>query len=231
SGEAHHEEAADDHRRNLLERLFHRFGLWFDALDNSYRNGLRWAIRHRLWIIGGAVALSAASFVLVPFIGTELMPQTDSGDFTVMVKMPVGTALSKTNQVMQQVEQILTHNPNVKTAFAAAGTTLSLRGSTTALTPYQGSVTVKLKDRRKASTLDVMNDLRRQLARLPGARAFPNQFDLVSMLMTGGPQNLEVDIFGDDISTLARLSKEVMGRVRGIAGFENVDVNWQEATP
>src|SRR5438552_3472854 len=150
SGEAHHEEAADDHRRNLLERLFHRFGLWFDALDNSYRNGLQWAIRHRLWIISGAVAISAASFVLVPFIGTELMPQTDSGDFTVMVKMPVGTALSKTNQVMRQVEQILNGNPNVKTAFSAAGTTLSRGVSTMTLTPYQGSVSVKLMDRRKS---------------------------------------------------------------------------------
>src|SRR5205085_1626448 len=49
--------------------------------------------------------------------------------------------------------------------------------------------------------------------------------------MTGGAQNVEVDIFGDDLVTLSRLSKEVMGRVRGIPGFENIDVNWQEATP
>ena len=45
-------------------------------------------------IIGGAVAISAASFLLVPSIGTELMPQTDSGDFQIQVKMPVGTALA-----------------------------------------------------------------------------------------------------------------------------------------
>jgi HAE1 family hydrophobic/amphiphilic exporter-1 len=231
SGEAHHEEAADNHRRNFIERLFHRFGQWFDALDHSYRNGLHWALRRRGWIIGGAVALSAASFLLVPYIGTELMPQTDSGDFTIMIKMPVNTALAKTNQVMKQVEQMATSNPNVKTAFAAAGTTLSLRGSTTALTPYQGSVTVKLKDHRKASTLDVMNDLRKQLARLAGARPFINQFDLVSMLMTGGNQQVEVDIFGDDLTTLSQLGKDVIGRVRGIPGLENVDVNWQEATP
>jgi HAE1 family hydrophobic/amphiphilic exporter-1 len=229
-GEAHHE-LEEGHRRNLVERLFLKFGQWFNALDSAYRNGLRWAIHHRLWIIGGAAGITAASFLLVPQIGTELMPQTDSGDFTVTVKMPVGTALATTNRTMQQVEQIILSNPNVATAFSAAGTTLSLRGTTTALTPYQGSVTVKLKDDRKQSTLEVMNDLRRQLARLPGARSMPNQFDLVSMLMTGGPQNLEIDIFGDDLTTLSNLSKEVMARVRNIPGFENVDVNWQEATP
>jgi HAE1 family hydrophobic/amphiphilic exporter-1 len=230
-GEAHHENMEDGHRRNLIERLFYRFGKWLDALDAAYRNGLRWAIHHRIWILGGAVAVSAASFLLVPQIGTEMMPQTDSGDFTVMIKLPPGTALEKTNQVMQQVEHILTSNPNVATAFAAAGTTLSLRGSTTALTPHQGSVTVKLKEDRKNTTLEVMNDLRRQFGRLPGARALVNQFDIVSMIMTGGNQNVEIDIFGDDLTTLSNLAKEVMGRVRGIPGFENVDVNWQDAMP
>ncbi len=229
-GEAHRENV-EDHKHGLIERLFARFGKWLDALDAAYHNGLRWAIHHRFWVLGGIVAISAASFLLVPYIGSELMPQTDSGDFTVLVKMPVGTALAKTNEVMQQVEHIITSNPNVQTAFAAAGTTLSLRGSTTALTPYQGSVTVKLKDNRKQSTLDVMNDLRRQLSRLAGARPLVNQFDIVTMIMTGGLQNVEVDIYGDDLTTLSNLAKEVMSRVRGIPGLENVDVNWQEATP
>src|SRR5206468_409867 len=110
-------------------------------------------------------------------------------------------------------------------------TTLSLRGTTTNLNPNQGSVTVKLKDNRKASTLDVMNDLRRQLGRIPGARPLVNQFDIVTMIMTGGNQNLEADIYGDDLSTLSSLGREVIGKVRGIPGLENVDVNWQEATP
>src|SRR5712691_11815930 len=44
-GEAHRENAADEHQRSFLERLFYRFGQWFDALDSAYRNGLQWALR------------------------------------------------------------------------------------------------------------------------------------------------------------------------------------------
>lgn len=229
-GEAHAEKVAG-HRNNLVERWFVRFGEWFDAMDESYRRGLQWALRHRWMIIGGAVAVTVASFLLVPQIGTELMPQTDSGDFSVQVKMPVGTSLARTNQVMQQIEQTLSRNPNVSTAFSAAGSTLSLRGTSTNLTPSQGSVTVKLKDNRKQSTLDVISGLRRQFAQIPGARIFINQTDLVSMIMTGGNQNVEVDIFGDDLGTLSSVAHDLINRTRGIAGFENVDVNWQEATP
>lgn len=230
-GEAHHEDAADDHKRNLLERLFHRFGEWFDALDTAYRNGLKWAIHHRFLIIGGAVAVSAASFVLWPKVGTELMPQTDSGDINIQMKMPIGTSLEKTDAMMRQVEDTLLKNPNVGTVFAASGTTLNLRGATAALTPSYGSAMVKLKEDRKQSTVDVIRDLQKQFSRLPGARALPRQQDIVTFILTGGPQNLEVDIFGNDLTTLSNLSKEVMGRLRGIPGLENLDVNWQDATP
>src|SRR5439155_18584388 len=164
-GEAHAEKMAG-HHNNLIERWFVRFGEWFDAMDESYRRGLQWALRHRWHIIAGAAAVTVASFLLVPQIGTELMPQTDSGDFSVQVKMPVGTSLARTNEVMQQIEQTLSRNPNVATAFSAAGTTLTLRGATTNLTPNQGSVTVKLKDNRKQSTLDVITGLRRQFSQI-----------------------------------------------------------------
>ncbi len=40
-----------------------------------------------------------------------------------------------------------------------------------------------------------------------------------------------MDIFGDDLSQLSRLSKEVMAKLRGIPGLENVDVGWEEAMP
>jgi HAE1 family hydrophobic/amphiphilic exporter-1 len=230
-GDAHHEDLADGHKRNLIERLFHQFGVWLDALDHAYRNGLRWAIKHRIWVIGAAATATAASLLLVPQLGVELMPQTDSGDFTITVKMPPGTSLEKTNGVVNQIEGILKEDPNVNTAFSAAGTTLNLRGATAALIPFQGSFQVKLKDDRKLSTLDVMNNLRRKFGQVPGLRALVNQVDLVTMIMTGGNQNVEVDIFGSDLTTLSNLGKDVIARVRGIPGFENVDVNWQESMP
>jgi len=227
-GEAHAEDLSSGaNHKSVLMRMFHRFGEWLKALDNSYRNGLRWAIHHRWSTIAAALGITLASFLLIPFIGTELMPMSDSGDFSVSVKMPVGTALDETNKAMQQVERIVNSNPDVLTAFATTGT----GGRGGAPRPYQGSVTVKLKEDRKKPTADVVADLRKQLARIPGAMARPQQNDIVSQIMTGGNQNLEVDIFGNDLTVLSRMSRDVMQRLRGIPGLENLDVNWQEAMP
>ena len=115
SGEAHREKPREwANTRVLLNRAFACFGRWFDALDAHTGSGLHWAIHHRWLVLGGAFALCLASFLLLPQIGTEMMPQTDSGDFTISIKMPVGTALAKTDAMMKQVEQITLQNPNVR---------------------------------------------------------------------------------------------------------------------
>jgi HAE1 family hydrophobic/amphiphilic exporter-1 len=231
-GEAHAEAMnGEGAQRGIWARMFFRFGQWFDALDRSYRQGLQWAIHHR-WMVGlGAATLIVAVLPLTRMIGTELMPVTDSGDFQVQIKLPVGTALAKTNETMKQVEKILHDDPDVETAFSAAGTTISLRGASTTQYTYQGGAAVKLKDNHKRSTLNVINDLRKKFSALPGVNPLITQLDLTSLVMTGGPQTLEVDVFGQNLDTLSKISKDIMQRVRGIGGFENVDVNWDDATP
>lgn len=228
SGEAHTENLkAKTSRISLLSRMFKRCGEWLSALDNSYHNGLKWAIKNRLWTVGGALGFTAISFLLATQIGIELMPQTDSGDFSINVRLPIGTALEQTNIAMKKIEKIVQSNPNVQTSLSTTGG--GARGGSPR--PYQGSVTVKLKDNRKQPTRDVIVDMRKALSVLPGVSARPSQNDIVTQLMTGGNQNVEVDIFGDDLATLTKLSAEVLRNMRNVAGLENVDVNWQEAMP
>lgn len=231
SGEAHHQVVSGSgERKTFLLKFFDWAGGILDSLDRSYRSGLKWALGHRKLTLGGALAITLLSFLLFPQIGKELMPQTDSGDFTISVKMPIGTALSTTNATIKQIESIVLRNPDVKTVFASVGSG-STRGTGVSASAYQGSLTVKLREDRAVPTRDIMMDLRKQLMGIPGVNARFSQFDIVTMMMTGGNQNVEVDIFGDDLKELTRLSREVMSRIRNVAGLENVDVGWEEAMP
>jgi len=232
SGEAHTELMnADDSHPSLLTRLFVRFGVWFTALDETYRKALGWALRHRAMTVGGALVFTALAFLLVPLLGTELMPATDSGDLSLSVKLPPGTALAKTDKVMRQIEGILLSNPNIDTVFAGVGGGSVMRGGGGASVPFQGSCTVRLKPDHTEATLDIIDDLNKKLRTIPGVRPNLRQNDLVSMLMTGGDNGIDINIFGQDLSTLSALSREMMRRVNKVPGFENVDVNWQEAMP
>lgn len=229
SGEAHSENllTAASHPSPMM-RAFHRVGEWLNALDNGYHSALRWALHHRLVTLTGALGITLIAMLLATQIGTELLPQTDNGNFNVSVKLPIGTALEQTNKAMLKIEAIVMKNPDVATAMSSAGAGGSRGGS---LRPYQGSVSVKLKDDRKQSTLDIMKGLRKELGKIPGVNARPSQEDIVTQIMTGGATNVEVDIFGDNLTTLSALSRDIMARLRTVSGLENIDVNWQEAMP
>ncbi len=229
--EAEHGHGATERQKGPMGRFFRWSGQRFDALDESYRRGLQWSLKRRWLVVGGAFGACALSLLLVPYIGVEMMPQADSGDLQVNVKMPIGTSFAKTNEVMLKVEQILRDNPNVATVFAAAGTNLSIRGVGSSGTSNQGAALVKLKDDRRTSTQDVLADLRRKMGQIPGVRPRLNQIDVVTQVLTGGNQNVEVNIFGENLDELSRISREVMEKGRDVSGWQNVDVNWQDATP
>ena len=225
------EEAALERDKSLLGKFFLWSNRQFEAMDHAYRNALDWAIHHRLIVLGGAIGVSAATFLLVPYVGVELMPATDSGDFQFSIKMPIGTSLAQTEKAMQQAEKILRDNPNVGAAFTASGTSLSIRGAGVQATSNLGSGIVKLKEDRKQSTQAVISDLRKKMSAIPGANPRLNQFDLVTQILSGGNQNVEINIIGPELETLSRLAKDVQGKVRDVPGYENIDVNWQDATP
>lgn len=133
-----------------LTRLFDWCGGRLAALDVSYRNGLDWALHHRRWVILGAIASTCISFVFVPFIGSELLPQTDSGDFTVNVKLPIGTALAKTDKVMKQVESILSTTPTSALYLPPRGPRLVFAGRRPPCSPIRARV--RLSSRKAVAT-------------------------------------------------------------------------------
>lgn len=230
--EAHPElRAVHGKKASLLDKIFDWCGEKFHAMDKSYRNSLQWALHKRWGVLVTAGAAILVCLPLYPLIGSEMLPATDSGDFTVNIKLPVGTALSVTDQKVRQAESIIKTEPDVQTVFSAAGTTLSMRGSTTATIANQGSATVRLKQNRKHKTADVIKSLQKKLSVISGARILVTPYDLVTNVLTGGNTNMEVDIFGRDLKELTATAKSVMDDMKGVSGLESVDVSVQDSSP
>jgi HAE1 family hydrophobic/amphiphilic exporter-1 len=213
-----------------IVRMFDQFGRWFEAWDEAYKGALKWAIRRRWTVVGiGTVAIVAAA-ALWPQIGKEQIPPTDSGNITVRLRLPIGTALEKTDEVMKRVEARLLEDPDVETMIAGAGARVGLRGTGEAA-GHEGSASIRLKDDRSARTEDVVKRLQKSIADIPGIRAQLSSYDVVANILGGGNQGMSVDIFGQDLETITRAAQIVKGRIENIPGLENVDLNVQEASP
>lgn len=218
-------------KETIVSKTFDRFGRWFVALDASYGRGLKWAIRHRWLVIGAAVLATLLVLPLWPMIGRETLPQTDTGDLSIRMRLPLGTALSTTQAKALQAEKILLADPDVETVFLAIGTNLGFRGTTGQPTAYDSSATVHLKDNRKSTTNDVIHRLQRKLGAISGIRPLATPFDIVSNLLGGNNGGLEIDVFGQNLDQTQKLALQVEDVMRGIPGLESVDLVTDVATP
>jgi hydrophobic/amphiphilic exporter-1 (mainly G- bacteria), HAE1 family len=146
------------HEKFAKGTIMGKFGEIFESLFNKtsslYSKILNWSLNNGWKIIMIVVVLFFAGLSLLPlgFIGSEMFPQTDSGEFAVQLEMPLRTPLKQTNYITQQVEKIISEIPEVETLFANAGA--SSEGMIGQSSNYTSEITVRLvpfKERKRGS--------------------------------------------------------------------------------
>lgn len=230
------EEAHPEMRKrkpNILEKFFDWVGVKLHNLDNSYRNGLIWVLQNRLAVLSGALFVCVAAYFLWDEVGKENLPQTDSGNLSIRVRMPIGTEVGVTDVAVKQVESIVMKDPDVETYVAGAGTGVGLRGGGGGGGggTNEGSLTIKLKDKRKASTADVVKRMQKNFSQVAGARVQVTPVDIVANIIGGGNFGFGIDIYGQDFATMTAVAREVQAALSTVRGLQNVDLNSQDSNP
>ena len=91
--------------------------------DRKYPPAITWALDRPGQVIGGAVAFFVLTLVLiVPRLGTELIPQMSQGEFNVDLRLPAGTPLEATDRAVVAAQLASTGLGNVDLAYSVAGT-------------------------------------------------------------------------------------------------------------
>jgi HAE1 family hydrophobic/amphiphilic exporter-1 len=209
-------------RRGIWQRMYDATGRFFTSMENGYRDMLRLALRHRPTVIGGSLLLLAASLLLIPLVGVEMMPQTDEGQVRVSMDMEVGTRIDLVDQKMQQVEAV------------AAAHVPEILHMTTFLGPTDGGMRLTLKPmaERKRSSQQIADDLRERLTGIAGARistrADQQGFQLS---LGGGSDRLGIEIRGYDVETADEIAKRVKAAIEPIEGIKDPRVSREAGRP
>ncbi|RWX65582.1 multidrug efflux RND transporter permease subunit [Mesorhizobium sp. M4B.F.Ca.ET.089.01.1.1] len=109
------------HRGETQFFLFRWFNAGFDWLSHAYANGVRILIRLR-WIMLG---LFAAGLVATYFVWQKLpstfLPVEDQGYFFVVIQLPDGASLERTDAVAEKARDILQNTPGVDIVGSISG--------------------------------------------------------------------------------------------------------------
>jgi multidrug efflux pump subunit AcrB len=92
------------HSRNPLVRFQQAFEHRFERARHAYRGTLTMVVRHRAIFIPGFLSCCAVVFLLVPFLGQDFFPTTDSGQFILHMRAKTGTRIEETARLADLVE-------------------------------------------------------------------------------------------------------------------------------
>jgi len=71
-------------------------------MQTMYGRLLERILNRKVIAILAVLALGAGSALLFPWIGTELFPKVDSGQFSIQMRAPSGTRIEKTESYVTQ---------------------------------------------------------------------------------------------------------------------------------
>ncbi|MGC2160289.1 MAG: efflux RND transporter permease subunit [Silvibacterium sp.] len=167
--------------------------------------------------------LVAGAFFAYRSLGSDLLPKMDEGGFILDYIMPAGSSLAETNRVLEHVERILKHTPEVEITSRRTGLQLGLAAVTEANT---GDITVKLKDHRSRDVWAVMNDVRRQINSTEPELDVEFTQVLQDMIgdLSNAPEPIQIKIFSSNQTLLNQLGERVgdaISKVPGVVDVEN----------
>ena len=194
----------------------------YDRFALRYERWLSHALNHKLIVIGAAAMLFVVSVSIFPFLGTELFPKTDAGEFVIQFRAPVGSRIELTEELAARLENVIRDViPADQLATVVSNMGLA-PGFSSIYSPNaasdSGFVMVALKDDHKSSTWDYVDTLKRELPRkLPELKTFFSSGSIVdSVLNFGLAAPIAVQIYGPHYGVLFPAARQIAKKLENL---------------
>ena len=201
--------AAEAARRH--GRVYRATERGFTAMQDFYARTLFAALRHRSHVVLTALATVALTVVFAVLLPKGFIPTDDNGQISAQTEAAQDVSFEELSRQQLAAAEIVAQNPSVDAFMSRIGGT-------------GGSMFLRLKDRsERPAANQIVQQLRQQLAVVPGLRAYPQQPPPIRI---GGAQTRSLYQFtltSSDLGALYAAAQDFEPRLRGIPGV--VDVN------
>jgi len=200
--------------------------------ERVYEPVLRGSLRRPMLAVGAAAGIFVLSLVLLPFLGTELLPRMDEGALLLQMNTPTGTSLAETDRVASQVTKVLRGGPDIAAIIQPTG---RAEGSEDPMPVTTAEHIIQLvpRDKRKHTIPEIEVWVREQLEKVPGvSSSITTPLNMrIDESISGTSAALAVKIFGSDLDTLAQKGADVKEVIEKIPGVVDLRLEQLEGVP
>ena len=202
----------------------------------GYGKFLGTVVRNKWAVIILTLVLMGLSVLVLPFIGTEFMPKSETRQFSIDLKMQEGTRLKRTTAAVENLETIIREvlGDHLETVYSQIGPSTGLLTSQDAL--FQGENTASIKiilkpDDNFGSTIAIQS-ISQGLGEMPDMeiKYVQDQTALGGLLGTDEAP-LVIEIQGEDLEVIEGLSDQVKTAVQGIPELYNLEASMEGGSP
>jgi heavy metal efflux system protein len=208
------------HKRNFSDRMM-------DYFHRKYTPIIHGALRYKQIVIISSLVLVVVSALIFMRMGGEFLPTLEEGDYAVETRVLTGSSLSYTvDAAMKGSDLLLKEFPDE--VAEVVGKIGSSEIPTDPMPIEACDLIVVLHPKSQWTKATNMEDLAERMAEaldaVPGVTfGFQQPIQMrFNELMSGVRQDVAIKIFGEDLSVLTTLSRDVSGIIRAVDGVRDV---------
>ena len=218
--------------RNPFIRFQQAFERGFERLRLAYQRLLTTLVHRRFIFIPVFLLSCLAAFLLVPWLGQDFFPSTDSGQILLHVRAKSGTRIEETARLVDLVEASIRRVippeeldnilDNIGLPYSVINWMYSASGTIGA---GDADILVSLKENHHPSA-DYVRELRKHLPEeFPGATFSFLPADMVTQILNFGlPAPVDIQLEGADIEGNRQVANQILNELRQVPGLTDLRI-------
>jgi multidrug efflux pump subunit AcrB len=231
-GHSHHEAVVHANPRNPFVRLQLVFERNFEKLRGGYRSLLGICLRHQRLFISGFLLACLLSLGLIPWLGQDFFPVSDSGQLRLHIRTRTGTRIEETAKLCDLVEnqirriipahELVNILDNIGLPYSGINTSYNNSGT---IGPADADILISLTQKHRPGA-EYARELRAQLfPQFSSVLFYFLPADLVSQILNFGlPAPIDVQILGSNLEANREFADRLLEQIKFIPGTTDLRI-------
>jgi multidrug efflux pump subunit AcrB len=218
--------------RNPLVHFQRAFEAGFERVRGGYQVLLTRLVFARRLFVPAFLGICLCGFVLLPFLGQDFFPSTDSGEFILHMRARTGTRIEETARLADQIEASIRSKipgrevnnilDNLGLPYSPYNTMHLTSG---VIGAEDGDILVSLNEKHHP-TANYVRQLRRDLPReFPGTEFYFLPADITTQILNFGlPAPIDIQLQSDDVEASTRQATAMLDELRQVPGLTDLRI-------